>query len=52
MTLPSLDSPKGDDTNEDTQVAVISDDEDDNPISIRDNEAEPTDVTPQINTVL
>ena len=51
VTSPSLDHPKEGDANEDTPATVISDDEDDDPISIREDEAEPTDVAHQINTV-
>ena len=46
-----LDHPKGEDTNEDTPAAVISDDEDDNPISIREDEAEPSNIAHEINTM-
>ena len=37
-TSPSLDHPQGNDANKDSSAAVISDEEDDDPISIRDNE--------------
>ena len=50
-TSPSLDHPREKDADEDAPAAIISDDEDDDPISIREDEAQPSDIAHQVNTM-